>query len=248
MTDIIRFEGADLGYGRSAVLNGVSLTISAGETVGLVGPNGSGKTTFLRAVLGLLRPRRGEVLRDRARRFAYVPQAEEMNFYWPLTIRETVGLAARSRRSFGRETAAERAAVESAMEKAGVAAIGDRLLREVSGGQRQRTILAQALSQDPDVILLDEPTRGLDVVAERDLLTLVEGLKSKNLTLLLVTHSLQIPLNLTERILLFKDGAVIDSSAEELLTTDKLEHIYGVPFVHHQHNGTRWVAAVGGKS
>jgi ABC-type Mn2+/Zn2+ transport system ATPase subunit len=144
-------------------------------------------------------------------------------------------------------TAGEKAAVQGAMEKTGVSAIGDLLIREASGGQRQRTILAQALSQEPDVLLLDEPTRGLDVVAERDLLALIAGLKYQNLTILLVTHSLQIPLNLTERILLFKDGAVIDACTEELIQTKKLEQIYGVPFLHHEYNGQRWVIALGDK-
>jgi ABC-type Mn2+/Zn2+ transport system ATPase subunit len=245
--ELIRFQDADLGYGRSAVLKGVSLGISSGEAVGLVGPNGAGKTTFLRAVLGLLRPLKGTVHSDRNRRFAYVPQADGMDFFWPLTVRGAVELAIRSRRPFGRMTGGEEAAVRGAMEKTGVSAIGDLLLREASGGQRQRTILAQALSQEPDVLLLDEPTRGLDVVAERDLLTLIEGLKSKNLTILLVTHSLQIPLNMTERILLFKDGVVIDAGTEELVKTKKLEQIYGVPFLHHEHNGQRWIAALGGK-
>ena len=245
--ELIRFQDADLGYGRTAVLKNVSLGISSGEAVGLVGPNGAGKTTFLRAVLGLLRPLKGAVRSDRNRRFAYVPQADGMDLFWPVTVRGAVELAVRSRRPFGRMTAGERAAVQSAMEKTGVSAIGDLLLREASGGQRQRTILAQALSQEPDVLLLDEPTRGLDVVAERDLLALIEGLKSKTLTILLVTHSLQIPLNMTERILLFKDGAVIDACTEELIQTKKLEQIYGVPFLHHEHIGQRWIAVLGDK-
>src|SRR5690242_19227579 len=156
---LIRFQDAVLGYGKAAILSGVSLDIVRGESLGLVGPNGAGKTTFLRAVLGLLRPLSGDVIRDRSRRFAYVPQAEEINFYLPLSVRETVELALRAHKPFGRLSAEEAARVEASMAKTGVTSIGHKLLGEVSGGQRQRTILAQALSQDPDVILLDEPTR-----------------------------------------------------------------------------------------
>jgi ABC-type Mn2+/Zn2+ transport system ATPase subunit len=239
---LIRFNEADLGYGKTPVLRQVSCAIASGESVGLVGPNGSGKTTFLRAVLGLLKPSRGSVETDRGRRFAYVPQAENLNFFWPLTVREAVLLAFRSKRAWGRLTAEERDSAESAMERTGITPIAGRLLSEVSGGQRQRTILAQALSQKPDVLLLDEPTRGLDVVAEEDLLSLIQQITAeRRMTLLFVTHTLQIPLNYTEKILLFADGSVIGATPEELIRTDKLETIYGRPFTHGEKDGVRWV-------
>jgi ABC-type Mn2+/Zn2+ transport system ATPase subunit len=246
--ELIRFQNVDLGYGGSVLLKNISLAFAPGEAIGLVGPNGAGKTTFLRAVLGLLAPLRGTIQRDRSRRFAYVPQVEDLNFFWPLTVREAVELSPRSRRPLGRMTAHEKDMVEASMDKTGVSKIGHLLLRDVSGGQRQRTILAQALSQEPDVLLLDEPTRGLDVVAERDLLSLIKGLKSHRFTILLVSHSLQIPLNLTDRLLLFNNGAVVDTNPKEILHTKKLEDIYGVPFLHHEHNGMRWVMALEGKS
>src|SRR5262245_31814915 len=103
---MIRFEHVDLGYGRP-VLNDVNCEINTNESVGLVGPNGCGKTTFLRGVLGLLPPLRGTISADRAKRFAYVSQADDLNRLWPLTTREVVSLGARSRRAFGRISAAE---------------------------------------------------------------------------------------------------------------------------------------------
>jgi ABC-type Mn2+/Zn2+ transport system ATPase subunit len=232
--------GASIGYGRSPVLRGVSCRVEAGESVGLVGPNGAGKTTFLRAVLGLLRPAAGTVSVDRSKRFAYVPQAEEFNPAWPLTFRETAELALRARRLFGRRAAGDAAAVEEALDRAGVGALADRLFRDGSGGQRQRGLLAQALSQRPDALLLDEPTRGLDVVAERDFLALLAALKEGGMTILLVTHSLHIPLNLCGRILLFKDGAVYDDTPEGLMGKGRLEGIYGVPFACVERDGRRW--------
>ncbi|HNC73837.1 MAG TPA: ATP-binding cassette domain-containing protein, partial [Elusimicrobiota bacterium] len=116
----------------------------------------------------------------------------------------------------------------------------DRLLGEVSGGQRQRAVLAQALCQSPDVLVLDEPTKGLDVMAERDLLDLIAGLRSQRLTILLVSHSLQIPLNFTDRILLFAEGRVVDTTPGELTTTNRLEEIYGAPFAHLEQEGMKW--------
>ncbi len=211
--------------------------------MGLVGPNGAGKTTFLRAVLGLLDPARGNVLVERSRRFAYVPQADELNIYWPLTLRQTVLLALRSQRLLGRVASEERDRAEVLLRQVGVAEVAHNLLREASGGQRQRTILAQALSRKPDVLVLDEPTRGLDVVAERDFLSLIHDLKRKEgLTILFVTHSLHIPLNFTEKILLFKGGAVIATNPEELTRTNKLAEIFGIPFRRFEAEGFRWAA------
>lgn len=214
-----------------------------GECVGLVGPNGSGKTTFLKGVLGFLPPQRGRLHLEASRRYAYVPQLDSLNLNWPLTAKEVVSLASRSKRIFGWLTSEEKSRIENAIEKAGIKGISGRLYSEMSGGQRQRAILAQALSQTPDILLLDEPTRGLDVVAEREFLDLIQKLRSEQkLTVLLVTHTLHIPINFSDKILLFKSGAVIETSPQELMKTNKLEEIYGIPFSHHEAEGIRWVS------
>jgi ABC-type Mn2+/Zn2+ transport system ATPase subunit len=238
---LIRFDGARFGYGRRPVLEAVTCRIEPGESVGLVGPNGSGKSTFLKAVVGILPPMGGAVLVDRSRRFAYVPQSEELNLAWPLTVRDVVSLALRSRRCLGRMPPDDRRAVDEALDLMGIGGIANRLFREASGGQRQRAILAQALSQRPDVLLLDEPTRGLDVAAERDLLSAIRGFRGRGMTILLVAHTLHIPLNETEKIFLFKDGTVIVTGPEELMRTQKLEEIYGVPFLRQERDGIRSV-------
>ncbi len=239
---IIEFKNVDLGYGKSAILSKVSCSIAQGDSVGLVGQNGSGKTTFLRGVLGLLSSSRGTIEVDRSQRFAYVPQVENLNLFLALTVREVVLLVHRSKRAFGKVAAQDRENVETAMERVGISKIASLLFKECSGGQRQKTILAQALSQKPDVLLLDEPTRGLDVVAERDFLSLIQNLQTEStITILFVTHSLQIPLNFMEKILLFNEGRVIATTPHELLNTKKLEEIYGAPFLHHEFGGFRWV-------
>jgi ABC-type Mn2+/Zn2+ transport system ATPase subunit len=242
---LIQFTDAVLGYGKQVVLKGVNLRIQEGEAMGLVGPNGCGKTTFLRAILGRLRPLSGRVECRAGPRFAYVPQAEEMNLLWPLTIKDVVELPARALRWGGRAHAEDHQRAQEAMTRSGVAPIADRLLREVSGGQRQRTAIAQAVAQSPDVYLLDEPTKGLDVVAERDLLDIVSGLSEGGKTVFLVTHSLHIPLNLSKRILLFHQGRVISATPEEIIGSKLLEEVYGMPFVHMEQEGQRWVVPAG---
>ncbi len=242
---LIHFKDASLGYGRHVILKGLNLHIEDGDAIGLVGPNGCGKTTFLRAVLGGLRPLSGQVDRREGPRFAYVPQAEEMNLLWPLTIRDVVELPARALRWGGRLHDEDRDRAQVAMARSGVAPIADRLLREVSGGQRQRTAIAQAVAQSPDVYLLDEPTKGLDVVAERDLLDIVAGLSEGGKTVFLVSHSLHIPLNLSKRILLFHQGRVILSTPKEIIGSKQLEEVYGMPFVHMEQEGQRWVVPAG---
>jgi zinc transport system ATP-binding protein len=240
---LIRFDRAELGYGKRTILRDVNCSIHPGDCVGIVGPNGSGKTTFLRGVLGLLKPTGGVVAIDKKKRFAYVPQVEDLNYYWPVTVREAVALPAASRRLFGRVSAEEGKNIDSSIEKTGISNISGLLLSEASGGQRQKAILAQALCQKPDVLLLDEPTKGLDVVAERDFMALIRDLrKEEKLTILLVTHTLQIPLNFTEKIFLFKEGRVFGTTPDELVKTKKLEDIYGVPFLHDEKDGFRWVS------
>lgn len=239
----IHFENVDVGYGEGAVLRGVSCSIEKGDIVGMVGPNGSGKTTMLRAILGLLAPNRGRVRVRGLSRFAYVAQADETNPHLPLSVREAVSLPLRSRRAFGRLTERERRRIYDAMANVGVLGLAERPLSAVSGGQRQRAILAQALTQDPEVLLLDEPTRGLDMAAERDLLGLVLELRAKEeMTVLLVAHTLHIPLNFCRRILLFREGQVVETSPEDLVGTDMLDRTYGTPFWRVESHGVRWVA------
>ncbi|MGQ0645266.1 MAG: metal ABC transporter ATP-binding protein [Elusimicrobiota bacterium] len=239
--NLIRFENARLGYGGRAVLENVSCSVEAGECVGLVGSNGSGKSTFLRTVAGIQPALAGRVEVDRSRPFAYVPQSEELNLAWPLTVRDVVSLPLLSRRAPGRPKDADRRAVEESLERMGVSDIADKLFREISGGQRQRVILAQALSQKPAVLLLDEPTKGLDAAAERDLLRTVRDLRGAGMTILLVAHTLHIPLNETEKIFLFKDGVVLPTTPEELTRPGRLEEIYGVPFLRAEKDGVRFL-------
>ena len=246
---VIELKEVELGYRGKPVVRRLNCVIERGDSLGIVGPNGSGKTTLLKAILGLIPPLSGEIHTDMSLRFAYVPQTEMLSLRLPLTVRDVVYLALKSRRSLGWITADERQAAERAMERVGIAPIRNQTLRDCSGGQRQRAILAQALSQKPDVLLLDEPTKGLDVASEHAFLSLMEELKAEeNLTILFVTHVLQIPLNYMKKILVLSQGVGVLSTPDELISTRKLDEIYGVTFVRAGASGVRWATPLRGKS
>lgn len=216
---MIEVRDASFGYGGRPVVSGVSCRIERGSFSGLVGPNGSGKTTFLRGLLGKGTLLSGTVTVAEGARFAYVPQADSMNLFWPLTLRQTALLGLRSRRPFGRMTQEELLSADLALERTGLSGLGELSLREASGGQRQRAVLAQAIALSPDVLLLDEPTRGLDIQAESALIKLIEELRrERGLTVIMVTHSLSIPLNHAEKILLFGDGKASWKTPAEVRT------------------------------
>lgn len=238
---LIRLNAASFGYGRTPVVAGVDAEIKAGEFVALVGPNGAGKTTLLKGMLGLLPPLEGSIHLEAGKRFAYVPQVDETSPHWPLSVRQAVGLALTARRPFGRLLPEERAAVEEALSRTGLAPVAGRALREVSGGQRQKALLAQALAQRPDMLLLDEPTRGLDVAAEAEFLRLLAETRASGTAQIFVTHTLAIPMNHADRILLLSAGRVTATTPDELSKTDLLQKIYGIPFVQHERDGRRWV-------
>lgn len=238
-----RLQNAVLGYSGAPVLSEVTVEIAAGGFTALVGPNGAGKTTFLRTLLGRLKPLRGRVEVDRSLRSAYVPQIDTLNLHWPLSVSEAVTLALRARRPLGRLDPADERAAEDALALCGLSGVAGQSLRSVSGGQRQRAVLAQALAQNPQALLLDEPTKGLDAAAETAFLDLLKRLKDeKRLTILYVTHALPTALNHASQILLFHQGRVAATTPDALVHTRVLEDIYGVPFVHAEKDGLRFVA------
>ncbi len=164
MTPLISFEGATLGYGKHVVLRDLSFEIREGDYLGLVGPNGAGKTTVLRALLRIHPPLTGTVRVAPSVRFGYVPQRDQLNLSYPLSVADVVrmGRPPRSTRAARRE---DREAADRALEQVGLSALAGRRLTNLSGGEKQRMLLARALVSDPTVLVLDEPTNGMDLGA-----------------------------------------------------------------------------------
>jgi iron complex transport system ATP-binding protein len=228
------------GVMRDALRN-VSLGVSGGELVALLGPNGSGKTTLVRIALGLQTPRAGSALvqgraavawprRDLARVVGVVPQREDNLF--PQRVRETVRLGRYPRLgAFGREREDDRVAVDRALERCDVASLADRWLWTLSGGEYQRVRIARALAQEPQLLVLDEPTASLDLRHEMELFELVRRLvDQQGLAALLVTHDVNLASRFADRLLLMSDGnAVAGGTPADVLRRDQAESVFGWP-------------------
>jgi ABC-type Mn2+/Zn2+ transport system ATPase subunit len=208
----------------------VSLDVHPGEFWFLIGPNGSGKTTLIRAILGWLAPQRGTIQSDpelAARdRVGFVPQSCELNPSLPTTVREFVSLGLVGSRVARRDRVRS---LSWALERAGLGGLERASYWSLSGGQRQRALVARALVRQPRLLLLDEPTEGLDLASEESFLeTLVELNHAEKLTILFVTHKLPLAARHATHVALFDRGHVRHGTLETLLRDGDIERVLGV--------------------
>lgn len=231
-----------------AALEDVSLEIASGACTALIGPNGSGKSTLLRLLLGTLSPLAGEVrFRERevrrwgraalAREIGVVPQEEEAAF--PLTVRELVAMGRYPHLGpWRREGVADRRAIDSALERCDVVQLADRAMSTLSGGERQRARIARALAQEPGTLVLDEPTTALDVRHEMEIFELLRDLGRAGVTVLLVTHNLNLAARYAERLVLLHRGRIAaEGTPSAVLTRERVESVYGWPVSIAPHPG-----------
>lgn len=222
MPPVLAYHGCGIGYGDTRVVHDVDLRIEQGESVALLGANGSGKTTLVRAALGLARVQAGRLelfgtqdhrVRDRAR-IGYVPQRHTVATSVPATVAEVVAcgrlaLTSPLRRLTPRARAADAEAVQRALRVVGLAHRARTSVAELSGGQQRRVLIARALAADPEVLLLDEPTAGVDSASQASLATTLAGLSRTGTTLVVVTHELAALADVVERTVVMRDGRVV---------------------------------------
>ena len=195
---LVRFEGVTCGYDGAPVLRDVDLTIGQGAFVGIVGPSGAGKTTLLRAMVGAVPRVEGritvggrEVGFGSTPNVGWVPQLETVDWNFPATVREVVLMGRWSNRPWRAwPSRTDRALVDRMLERLGIGGLGDRHIRMLSGGQQQRVFLARAMIGGPDLLLLDEPTSGVDIKTRDDVLHLLADLNGDGMTIVLTTHEL----------------------------------------------------------
>src|SRR3954469_18054912 len=220
MAPLVTFDRATRGYGRRVVLSDISFEIPEGDFLGLVGPNGAGKTTILRALLGTNAPIAGRVTLAPGLRFGYVPQRDQVDYNFPLKVMDVVLMGRYDRIGLLRRPGkADRALAMEALEHVGVPHLADRQLTDLSGGQKQRALIARALVGKPNVLVLDEPTNGMDLVSTTQILGLVRELHEQDkLTVLMVSHALNEVANYVERIALVVNGGFRIGTVDEIMT------------------------------
>ncbi len=227
---VIEFGDVCFGYDTEEVLHNVSLEINERDMVAVVGPNGGGKTTLLKLILGLLEPRHGQVRifgqrPDQARpRIGYVPQHIQFDPDFPVSAFDVVLMGRVDRHLGGPYRRDDRAAARHALEKVGLSHLHRRAFSDLSGGERQRVLIAQALVTEPQMLLLDEPTASVDVVVERSLYGLLNTL-NETMTIVVVSHNLNVVTRHASHVACVNRTASIVPAKK--LATDGIHGVYG---------------------
>ncbi len=221
---MIAFRNAVIGYGKTAILRDVNLEVHHGDFWGILGFNGSGKTTMLRTLLGLIPPIKGRFDASGTRfgwpRYGYVPQKEKLDAIYPLTAHAVAQMGTYRRvallKRFRR--ASDEALVRRCLKEAGALELAHKRYSELSGGQRQRVLIARALATEPELLVLDEPLAGIDISTQHALLELLKKLKEEHgLTILMVSHRVSAEKGLFSHIAWVDQGRVEAGTAEKML-------------------------------
>jgi len=234
----LEISQVDFSYLDGLVLHNIDLSIKGGEMVGLLGPNGSGKTTLLKLASGILKPAQGEIRLNGnsistlsrkyiARNVAVVPQQFHIPFAF--TSGEVVMLGRTPfLRALAEESEADRRVVNNALKLVGIGELAERRFDELSGGERQKVILAMALAQQPKLLLLDEPTVHLDIAHQMEILELVRSLNTEQgLTVIAAMHDLNLAALYFDRLVLLKEGRVwADGTPNQVLTEAKISEVF----------------------
>ena len=247
MRPFVELDGVGFSYGEVRVLDGIDLTVEPGDFLGIIGPNGSGKTTLLRVMLGLLEPAEGSVrlfgqspgaFRE-WRRLGYVPQRAALDPSLPVTVGEVVatGLVA-SLGLFQRSGSTERARVREALVRVGMEAHARTRIGALSTGQQQRVLIARALVSDPELIILDEPTGGVDPEAQTSFYALLQHLnREREVTLILVSHDIGVVAKEVTKLACLNRRLIFHGRPGDFLSDAALNALYGpaVRIVSHDH-------------
>lgn len=208
-------------FGAEVAIDQVSFCVHDGEFIGLIGPNGAGKTTLLRAMLGLQQPTAGTVTHTSASVIGYVPQRGNLyNGQIPISVQEVVALGSRG----------DHAAAYQALEAVSMTAFAHKPFTSLSGGQQQRVAIAKALAAKPTILLLDEPTTGIDEASQQEFYSILRSLQGQGLTIIIVSHDIDAVLNLVTRVICLNQTILYDGPPEHFESDE-----YVPTFYKHQH-------------
>ncbi len=239
--ELIRLDGASASYGHHRVLTDVSFHVHEDQFTGIVGPSGAGKTTLLRLLLGTLAPIAGDVSRRPDLRVSYVPQLETVNWNFPVTVMECVLMSRTRGRRLPWASRQEKADVHGVLDRLGIGGLAERHIRQLSGGQQQRMFLARALLRQPQLLLMDEPTSGVDVSTRHDILHLLGDLHEDGVAIVLTTHDLNGMAAHLPHLVCVNHRIVADGTPAEVITPAVLEQTFGARMEVLEHLGMRVV-------
>lgn len=231
--NIIEVKDLNLSYGAEEILHGISFAIKQGEIVAVIGPNGSGKTSMIKAMIGIL-PHDGsvkilgqhvsEILSD----IGYLPQQFSFDRSFPITVLEFLELSL--------QTGQAEHAITEKLSEVGMADKLNELLGNLSGGQLQRVLIAKSLLNNPRILILDEPATGVDIGAERNFYQLIRHLnKTHDITVIFVSHELDLVYDFADQVICLNKNLVCQGVPRKVLTAEKLEELYGGGLSHHHH-------------
>jgi ABC-type Mn2+/Zn2+ transport system ATPase subunit len=225
---VITLDSLAIGYNGQAVLTGISLAVARGSFTAILGANGTGKSTLLKTLLGLQPPVSGRIQIQPPATFGYVPQAVQFDPLYPLTGFDVALMGTFNRiKPMRFPSRAEKEFVRECLRAAAAQDFAGKKFGELSGGQKQRVLIARALATRPDILVLDEPTAGVDVAATRALLEFISQIhEDRKLTVLLVTHDLPLVKKHAQQIIWLHDGQVLHGSVTELFTPERMSEIF----------------------
>lgn len=214
---LLTIEGLSVSHGTHPALHCVDLTVEPGEIVTIVGPNGSGKSTLLRAVIGAVRPSAGRIVRKRGLRIGYVPQTLQIDATLPMTAGRFLQLPLR-----------RSASVDAALERVGLPGFAGRQMTRLSGGQFQRVLLARALMAEPEILLLDEPTQGLDQPGTAAFYLLIEEVRERlGCAVMMVSHDLHVVMSASDRVICLNGHVCCHGTPEVVASAPEYQALFG---------------------
>ena len=236
MTKAVCFTNACLGYGKTNVLSNVDLCIQLGEYWAVVGTNGCGKSTLLKSIMGIIKPLRGSISISSKCKVSYVPQNTQLDPLFPLTVYEVVQMGIYGQLGIVKRLLCKHhEVVREAIHRVCLQDKAHSLFRNLSGGQRQKALIARALVSKPNCLILDEPTSGIDIPSQREILSFVENLhRADKVTVIMVTHNLSIVRDYAQNVAIIHNGHVECGAQKTMMTPEKLEQIYGCSIVMEQ--------------
>jgi len=232
MKNLIKLDNVAIGYEKEVFVDSINLSIECNQFWGVLGPNGSGKTTLLKTILNLISPVSGNIVFNNELVFGYVPQNEKFDPIFPISVYELVSMGRYSRVKPGsRISQTDKSLIEKSIESAGISHLKDRTFRSLSGGEKQRALLARAIAGEPNILVLDEPTASVDIKGEAQIMELVKNIQTESeLAVLMVSHFLNTVSEFSDHIILVdKDNNIFQAGTKsEVLKKESLDKFFGL--------------------